>query len=192
MKSAKTWIILTILAAAGAYAGIALCAAEKSAAEKTGGVYILQSSSRPAELKVLDRWVGEWDCEASTVCNNDKSTEIKMTATVSRKWVLDDQFVQEAESFSDGGKYLMMFGYDQEKKAYRIWRFDSYGRSLDVQGQWDDASQTMTSKIDGPNDISTLVTIHFTDKDTHEWKAVAKDATGKTILKCSEQYTRKK
>ncbi len=151
-----------------------------------------QVPAKPAELNVLDRLVGKWDSETFAKVAEWTPMDAKTKGVLVREWVLDGRFVQEKGEHSDNVRALVMFGYDEQKKAYRIWHFSSMGYRSDSTAQWDETTQTLTGRSEGANGITTTATIRFIDQDTHEWRATTKDAAGKVYFDGGGKCTRKK
>ena len=54
-----------------------------------------QGEDKPAELKVLERFVGEWETVALSKPSLLAPKEFSTKGTMTREWVLDGRFVQE-------------------------------------------------------------------------------------------------
>jgi len=141
-----------------------------------------EAAPKPPELKVLDRLVGTWDSESISRPAEWTPKEVRLTAVLTREWVLGGRFVQERASDSNKMEATVMFGFDPQKKVYRVWRFDSEGSALEMTLQWDEATQTLSGQTDLGNGLTNTTSIHFIDNDTHEWKGVVKDAAGKVFF----------
>src|SRR5689334_3347326 len=85
---------------------------------------------KPPELKVLDKLVGEWATQITVTVADAKPQNVKTTGTSSRKWALDGRLVEESGKSSDGGEFRTIVTFDANRKAYRMWYFDSTGTSL--------------------------------------------------------------
>lgn len=148
-------------------------------------------TTKPTELKVLDRLVGKWDSESVSRVAEWTPQEGRTKGTLSREWVLGGRYVQETSKQSDADA-MVMFTYDPAKKAYRWWLFNSHGHNFDMAGQWDEKTQTLTCTSDVGNGLTNTSTIHFLDADTHKWTAIVKDGQGKIFFDAGGTCTRRK
>ena len=100
-------------------------------------------TSKPAELKVLERLVGKWDSESVSRVSEWTPKEGRAKGVLTREWVLNGRYVQETSKQSDADA-IVMFTYDTAKSAYRWWLFNSHGNNFDMSGKWDEKTQTLT------------------------------------------------
>jgi len=146
-----------------------------------------------AELKVLDRFVGNWDSETTVRLSEGKPRDSKLKGTISVEWTLGSRFVQwKGSSIPAGFEDLQLLTFDAGKKTYRHWYFSSEGIGDDSTGTWDEETRTMTWKGDLRDGSSLLNVVRFTDKDTQEWKLVVKDKAGKALTEMHGKLTRRK
>src|SRR5215471_14545190 len=97
------------------------------------------SRPRPAELKQLDFFLGEWKSEA-TVHAAPGSSDAKYTSTSYGEWMEGGFFLVEHWEFElDGvkGKELSIKGYDPERRVYTYTAFTSHGDSFYDTGSVD-------------------------------------------------------
>ena len=151
-----------------------------------------QPPPKPPELKVLDRLVGTWNSETINKVAEWTPKELRTTGTLTREWVLGGRFLQEKGSGSDGLAVIAMFTYDVQKKAYRVWHFNADGSAFDGTYQWDEASQTFSSRSEAGDGKTSTVTLHIIENDAHEWKVTIQDKDGKVYLDLGGKCTRKK
>ena len=144
---------------------------------------------RPAELKVLDQFVGTWSSETVSKAAEWTPKDVSYTGELTRKWVLNRQYVQE---FASDGQQMVMFGYDKENRVYRCWFFPSKGRAHESTGHWDEKSKTLSTSEEMNDGITSYSRIRFVDKDTHVWSAIAKNKQGKEFFHMEGKVTRKK
>lgn len=135
-------------------------------------------TSKPPELKVLERLVGRWNSETVSRVAEWTPKETRATGVLTREWVLDGRFVQENSKQSDTDA-IVMFTYDSSKKEYRWWMFNAKGHAMEMAGQWDEPSKTFSFKADLGNGLVNTSTMHFIDNDMHKWRASVKDRQGK-------------
>src|SRR5205814_1105298 len=111
---------------------------------------------KPPELRVLDKLVGEWTTQATVTVADTQPQNVKTTGTSSRKWALDGRFAEESLKSSDGGEARTILTFDANRKAYRLWCFNSTGTSVEMAGQWDEAKQTFSFKADLGNNQTQI------------------------------------
>jgi hypothetical protein len=145
-----------------------------------------------AELKVLDRFVGNWDMNVTISVSEGKPKEIKLTGTATIQWSLGGRFLQWKGS-STSGRFedLQLLTYDAGRKTYRHWYFSSEGVADESAGKWDEATKTMTWKGDVGDGRTLLNVVRLTDKDTQEFNLVVKDRNGKAVTEIKGKMTRK-
>src|SRR5262245_50365762 len=78
------------------------------------------------ELKVLDRWIGDWTFEFSSEKAKLQPEAIHIVGTETAKWTLKNRFL-ERKAASDLGESLILETYDPSRQAYRGWFFSSAG-----------------------------------------------------------------
>jgi hypothetical protein len=151
-----------------------------------------QDSAKPAELKVLDRLVGNWQEEEISKPAEWTPKEERTKSTSTTEWVLGGRFVQMKERGNDNLEVVQMITYDVDKKVYRRWRFTSGGTATETTGKWDEDSKTLTWTGTLAKDISFVSRWKMTSKDTMEGAAIAKDGSGKVYLDVASKSTRRK
>ena len=148
---------------------------------------------KPPELKVLEQFVGTWDCEAITKPAvwtpkeaHDKTVEVNEMS-------LDGWFLHGSSTTTAGKtNAILMNTYDPAQKAYRIWRFMSGGSCEEMRGEWDEAASTLTITTDLGHGITQKAAFHLIDKDHREYHVVAKDSDGKVYLEIQGIVNRRK
>jgi hypothetical protein len=167
-----------------------------------------EDENRPPELKPLDRWVGEWDMEATIKPNDFLPQGSKSTFKTRIAWTVNGRLLrcdaqgqgaQGERKFKDA--FSWMITYDPRAKSYTSVVFwanvggggDDWGGGQPGVGQWDEKTQTMTIRTVDPKDgvVSTSVTI-WSDADTHSFATTITDATGKVFMEWSGKAKRRK
>jgi hypothetical protein len=147
---------------------------------------------KPAELKLLERFVGTWKDEAIYKPSVSTPKERRETSTSRYQWSLNGWFLVERGKTTDGDEDLQILTFDPKKKAYRRWYFDSDGNIRESSGKWDDKSSTFTwtGSLD---EGATVVSVwKFTDKDTLDWTWTSKDKEGKVVGRIEGKSVRQK
>lgn len=151
-----------------------------------------EAPSKPPELKVLDKLVGEWTTEGHVTVLDGQPQNLKSTGAATRKWSLDGRIVEEDGKGDDGNSVKVIFTYDAMRKAYRWWYFSNSGICLEFTGQWNDALQTFSFQSDLGNGMIQTASVRFTDQDHQEWASKVIDNTGKVLFDGRGKLTRKK
>lgn len=150
------------------------------------------------ELRVLNHWVGQWDCDMTVKPNAGLPQGLQAKGTASAEWVLGGRFVQqtatsEGVNGKPGIKVMTLMTYDPQKQAYRGWIFFSTGAVRQIEGQWDEATRTMTAKSrDADSGGTMLITATFADSGAETWSIVEKDGSGKVVGETSGKNTPRK
>src|SRR5258708_3200130 len=100
-----------------------------------------EAPPKPAELKVLEKLIGDWTSETVISVLDAQPQDLKTTGTLTRKWELDGRVVEESGKSSNGEEFKVIFTYDAARHAYRFVYFSSAG-FVDSSGPWDEAAQT--------------------------------------------------
>ena len=164
--------------------------------------------NRSPELKVLDRWVGEWDMEASIKPNDFLPQGSKSTYKTSIAWTVNarllrcdaqGQGAQGERKFKDAFSWMITF--DPRAKSYTSVVFwanvggggDDWGGGQSGAGQWDEKARTMTIRTVEPNSgiVTNSVTV-WSDADTHSFVTTVTDSTGKVLMEMSGKAKRRK
>ncbi len=128
---------------------------------------------KPPELKILERYLGNWNTETVKNVAEWNPKEVRTTATVTNQWELDGRFMQQRGKESNGAEHIQVRGYDPLKKQFRLWHFDSQGSTVYANGTWSEVAKTMTWKADLGNGFTGTNTVRIIASDTIEWRVVA-------------------
>ena len=145
----------------------------------------------PAELKVLDRMIGEWNLvhiQKPAAWTPDGG---RTTSKIERQWILDCRFVMETAIVSDGRENMSLFGFDPQNKGYRSWWFSSDGNRNTSTGSWNEQAQTMSFVTDLDDGIKIRSSGRFADPNHEVWEFKATDAAGKVYLDMEITATRR-
>lgn len=147
----------------------------------------------PPELKLLERFVGTWDCEVVVKPAVWTPKEKREKSVEDNEMALDGWFLRGTSKTTDGKtNAILMNTYDPVKKEYRIWRFTPGGSYEELTGQWDETTATLTIATDLWRGITQKAAFHLIDKDHREYHVVAKDGDGKVYLDVQGTVTRRK
>lgn len=163
----------------------------KTPPEKTKDEKVVGPPKSP-ELKVLDRYVGNWNTEIVNKVSERNPKEVRVSGTLTNEWVLDGRFMQMRGKSSTGVENIQMRTYDSQKKQYRAWLFDSTGTAASSIGQWHEQTKTMTWKGDQGNGITAISPVRFVGDDTIEWKLGARNEEGKVFMDMEGTFKRRK
>jgi hypothetical protein len=152
-----------------------------------------EGSPRPPELKVLERFVGTWDCEVVIKPAVWTPTEKREKSVEVNEMSLDGWFLHGSGKTTVGKtNAILMNTYDPAQKNYRLWRFTSGGSCEEMRGEWDEAASTLTITTDLGHGITQRAAFHLIDKDRREYDILAKDGDGKVYLEVHGTVTRRK
>jgi hypothetical protein len=149
------------------------------------------AADRPAELKVLERMIGTWDevsIQKPAVWTPEGG---RITAKVTRQWILDGRLMMDTSILSDGRESINLRGFDPRSKAYRSWWFNSEGHRNTATGTWNEKSQTISwvSKLD---DGKTMhFSIRFANRNQEVVDLKVTDADGKVYFDMDSIVTRR-
>jgi hypothetical protein len=167
---------------------VVICAGFVFTLSDEGGA---QPPAKPAELKVLERFIGKWKFEMIAKPAEWTPKEMRTVGTTTNEWVLDGWF-QHHKVKDDQGERIDVMTYDPRKKTYRSWSFDSNGYANEMTGDWDEKSKTLTTQGDFGNGITAVAKMLFIDNDNREVNLVAKDVKGKIYLDIRGKLSRQK
>lgn len=141
----------------------------------------------PPEMKVLERFVGTWKVEQKR--KNADGLEIWGFGRATSKIVLGGRYLAYTAITGKDEAYSL-FTYDESKKKYRSWFFDSKGSHSEWLGTWDEATKTLTRTANLGRGNTGTATSKFLDDDTVEFSLVLKHRDGKVFLKMDSKFTR--
>jgi hypothetical protein len=141
------------------------------------------------ELKVLDRFAGDWTVEWSLEKTKSQPEGGHFTGTAVGKWSLRNRWL--ATNFvTDVVEALVLQTYDFQKRAYVSWAHASDGGTIEFIGTWDPASNTLRYKSAHAGEPNMLATMKFVDADHCEWEFVIKDPSGAVAVHQHVKLTR--
>jgi hypothetical protein len=189
----------------------AACLSPLNAADQKKADAKKADPARPPELKVLDRWVGRWDMQLTTKPGPWLPEGVKGTFTATIAWDLNDRFVRcDAKGQSVRGErkvddaFLWICTWSPQRQEYRSWVFWSAAGAEDApagvwdgnpvaSATWDEATRTMTTKMeDKESGITSVGVTRWTDDDHHEFTNTVKDANGEVLMEQSGKASRRK
>jgi hypothetical protein len=152
-----------------------------------------EGPSKPPELKVLERFVGAWDCEVVMKPAEWTPKEAREKSVEVNELVMGGWFLQGSSKTRNGEpRAILMNTYDPVQKKFRIWQFTPGGFCKEFTGQWNEATSTLTVTTDFGKGITCKAAFHFIDKDHREYHVAAKDGDGKVYLDIHGTVTRRK
>lgn len=139
------------------------------------------------QLNELKGYVGKYKIEVTE--------PFKFSGTAEGEWVQDGRFVKQSmRAENDQGNLALtgthIFTYDQQKKAYRSWRFYSNGNVYEAQGLWDNETKTMTWTGPDADSPGTMRMIGTFDKEGNQtWKMIKEDPNGRVEGEIKGKHT---
>lgn len=136
---------------------------------------------------VLDLFLGEWDCEATTFETPGIPAK-KETIRLAYTRILGGRFVEES---GEGGHGLRLFTYDEQKQCYFTWFFSQYVQEDIAEiGHWDNGTRTLDwTRV--PGKYSTMQ-FRFPNKDAIECDVRLNDDAGNAVFKADYKMSRTK
>ena len=143
------------------------------------------------ESKVLERFVGTWKMDQTMKTANGR--EVKSTGFITQRLVMGGRYA-EATSVSNPGEQqvLQLFTFDDKKRIYRSWFFNSNGQSSEWKGTWDNDSKTMTRTANLGRGNTGTATTRLVDDDTMEFALTGKHRDGRVFVEIRSTLTRQK
>jgi len=172
-------------------------------------LYAAEDAARPAEFKVLDRWVGDWDLEITVKPNAQNAQGHKAIYKSQIRWGLNDRFLRcEAQGESADGDqkiaeaFMWTMTHDPQSKRYTSTVFWSnvpagqsgyWGTVPSGVGTWDEKEQMMSIRSeDKESGLITLSVTQWIDKDTHRWVQSLTEKNGNVVVEMSGMGKRRK
>jgi hypothetical protein len=174
-----------------------------------GAVKAAEEEGRPAELKVLDRWVGDWDLEITVKPSAEMPQGSKSTYKSVIRWALNDRFIKcEAQGEGTAGErkfadaFMWIITHDPRSKNYTSTVFWStvasgeagmWGGGQPGIATWDEKEQMMTTRTQerDSGNLGIAVT-QWIDKDTHRFVQSITEKNGKVLVEMSGMARRRK
>jgi hypothetical protein len=157
---------------------------------------------RPAELKVLDRWVGDWDMEITVKPSRELPQGSKSTFKMTTRWALNNRFVRcDAQGRGEQGDrkfddaFCWTITHDPRSKSYSditLWStvtpggLSDWGLGRPSSGTWDEKDQILAMRSeDRDHGLTTISVTQWVDADTHKFALSTTDAAGRVVVEMS-------
>lgn len=188
-EKAKTGIAVLLVVLAG------FPLACKPSQENSGQAATETDAPVPAqtpEQKVLDQFLGNWNCETTEFKSRWTPEEKHNTATYSVTRILGGKFNQQVGEDAEKNASLVLYTYDSKLECYSFWHFGSNygGPDAPRNYKWIEATRTMELNDPGDNGQTTTSQMHFTDDDTILMNLIIRDSTGETLYHAEYKMTR--
>jgi hypothetical protein len=164
-----------------------------------------EEADRPAELKALDRWVGEWEMEVSVKPAAWLPQGSRSTFKASTRWTLNGRVLQcDANGEGTAGErkfkdaFTWIITYDPGARTYVSTVFWSnvpgnWGGGMRATATWDERAGTLTTRaVDADSGVTSAGVTTWVDADTHEFVSTAKDRNGQVLMEMTGKAKRKK
>ena len=169
-------------------------------------VFAAADTLRPAELAVLDRWVGDWDLEITMKPNKENPKGGKNIYRSVIRWATADRFLRcEASGKSEDGKtaaaFMWIMTHEPQSKTYSSTVFWAnieagtagfWGGGTAGVGTWDEKEQMMSIRSEDKDGIVTLSVTQWIDKDTHRFVQSMSDKSGNVLFEYTGMGKRRK
>ena len=119
------------------------------------------------------------------------AVETKVDGTRRVEWTLKNKFLQVT---GKGGDFESreMNRFDQQRRVYSKWTFDTNASVGEWRGRWSEKKQTMTWKLDAAGFVEGKMVERFISDDTYETTLVIRDNDDNLLLETKTVYTRVK
>ena len=149
---------------------------------------------KPAELKILNRFLGEWETEVVSKPAEWTPKEFQSKGTSKFEWMLDGRFMRNSSKAvaPEKAESFQLMTYNPVAKKYFMWFFDSSGTVSDAEGTWDAENATLTWNSQPDENLTAVNRIRFSDKDNIVWTMLIRDKNNKIYLDLRGKMKRKK
>lgn len=150
-----------------------------------------EPAKQSAETKVLARWLGKWKVDAVWSPAKWNPDGMKLEETKVVESILDGHFLEERIS-NDNWTGRILYHFNQQRKAYQCWYFNSNGDTSEWTGTWDEEAATMTWVSDLGIGVDAKMEARFLGADKYNLHIVAKDKAGELLLDIRANHSRVK
>lgn len=152
---------------------------------------ISANADPPPETKVLERFGGTWSMDQTMKTADGR--EIKLTGVATHKLVLGGRFLESTSVTKPGEHQVLQLSiYDEKRRIYRSWYFDSNGQSGEWKGTWDNDSKTWTQAANLGHGHTATSTFRFVDDATIASSLTGRSPDGRVSLEVLGTFTRQK
>jgi hypothetical protein len=146
---------------------------------------------RSPELDILNKFAGTW--KTSTVLKPSVwiEAETRIDGTRKAEWMLKNKFLKVIGKGGDV-ESREMNGFDQQRRIYTRWTFDTNGSIAHWRGRWSEKKKTMTWTLDAAGTVEGKMTEHFVSDDKYEITAEIRDNDGNLLMGVNSALTRVK
>ena len=153
--------------------------------------YAQQAAPTSPELNPLNRFVGTWTMQQTI--KTASGPEVTLTGVVTHKLVLGGRFLESTSVSNPGEQHVLQMSlWDDMRRLYRSWYFDSNGRTSEWQGTWDNDSKTLTQTAKLSQEITGTGTFRFVDDDTMVFSLTGKHRDGNVSVEARSTFTRQR
>jgi hypothetical protein len=147
---------------------------------------VVESPMEPAEAqKVLDRFLGTWNWDATITMPGSNSEEKHSTGRISYTRILGGKFVQGTMEDAEKNATLLLYTYDQQRKCFRYWAFLSSlgGCEAPVNGTWNEATRTLDWTGLATDQQPLTAQYRFLSDDAFECTVLVKNPAGQDVYR---------
>jgi len=184
--------------------GLLLCGCMTTAMAASGGISQADTAAKqlpflgpppPQELQVLAPLVAQWTSKTEVRPSLNNKERVTGAGHFTGQWLHNRHFIR-LEGVSAGTqfqeRFTVLLSFDTKKKLYRRWVFSSSGLVTESEGQWDEASHTMTWKILSLAPNTTGFVKDVVQKDRFESTVHVRRADGQILVDLTVSATRKR
>ncbi len=149
-----------------------------------------QAPGQTPGQKVLDRFLGTWDWEATIRTPGANPEESRETGRTSITRVLGGRYIQEMT----GAGFLGLYTYDPKQECYWNWGFASSASVpepvVPCKGAWNEAARTLDWTRPDTDGYALTIQNRFTSDDARECVVAVKNPGGKEVYRAEYRLTR--
>ena len=141
--------------------------------------------------RVLNRWLGTWECRAVFKPAAWTPVEQQVTEVKTCRWILGGKFLEErGRSEKPKREFRFLCCYDPKGGGYRGWLFTSEGNTTVFTGTWDEGTTTMVWRWKVGLDANGKMMSRFVGRDRYEVTGIVKDRAGKVLMDFQTEHVR--
>ncbi|MEX2214873.1 MAG: protein kinase [Phycisphaeraceae bacterium] len=146
----------------------------------------------PAELKILDSFVGRWSVQARDKLAGDTEwQDVPGSATMS--WVLGGRYLLDEVRNAEGELTLLgLWTWDADGRAFRTWYFTPTGDALESTARWDKETQSFIGSGKLSSGHTMTLTHRFDPQGGFEFRMVTTDPRGRVVADVEGRKTQVK
>lgn len=130
----------------------------------------------------LQHYVGRWRGDVSVESAGAEPQRYTQDNTF--EWVLDDRFLQERGTGSNGSSFIGLWSRDGDTGRYRAHYFMApTGDVVVLSHEWRESSQSFVGSAELGGGVRMLAEDRFYGRDEYEWSITVQDSEGRILTR---------